>query len=148
MRRIIIELGGQWVENPVAYLPGVISEAALLEDKAPETCKALWDRLPMETRTTHSFFSGQAWRTEHNYPLRKDDDPIENAAQDMEPGDVFYFGSPEAGNYKICFSYSKARWASQACHMGRIDKNLAGFIEASRRTLYQGPLTLSIRRKE
>ncbi len=148
MRRIIVELGGQWVENPVTRLPGVICEAVLLEDKAPETCKALWDKLPIETRTIHSFGSGQAWRTEGNYELRKAGDPIENVGQDMQPGDIMYHDSRGMGNYKVCFGYGKARWAMPACHFARIDKNLEGFIAASRRILYQGPLTLSIRRKE
>ena len=148
MRRIEIELNGQWVENPVMYLPGVVGEAVLLEDEAPETCRALWDALPIETRTTHTFAAGQCWRTEKNYELRKEVDPIENVAQDMQPGDVFYHDSRGMGNYKIAFCYGMARWPVPACHIARIDKNLEELVNMSRRILYQGPINVTIRRIE
>ena len=69
MRRIEIEIGGQWVENPVTYLPGVIGTATLLDDEAPQICEGLWNALPIETRTIHAFNAGQTWRTEKNYQI-------------------------------------------------------------------------------
>src|SRR5207244_4287026 len=69
MRKIEIEIGGQFVENPEEYLPGVVGAATLLDDLAPRTCEALWSMLPIETRTIHTYRLGQTWRTETNHRL-------------------------------------------------------------------------------
>ena len=148
MRKIEIELNGQWVENPVSYLPGVISEAILLDEEAPETCQALWDSLPIHTRTIHTFAAGQCWRTESNHELRQKDAPIENMVQEISPGDILYHDSRGMGNYKIAFCYGNAKWPLPASHIARIDKNLEGLVNMSRRILYEGPITVTIRRKE
>ena len=33
--------------------------AALLEDKAPKTCKVVWDNLPLSGKIGHAYFSGK-----------------------------------------------------------------------------------------
>ena len=48
---------------------GVVAEAQLYDDKAPKTTQALWDTLPIQDRTIQTRWSGDAWRTEGNYPL-------------------------------------------------------------------------------
>ena len=94
MRKIEIEIGGQWVENPVAYLPGVVGTITLLDDKAPQICDALWNALPLETRTIHAFNAGQTWRTEKNFKLVADD-MAENASESLEPGRHRVFELPK-----------------------------------------------------
>ena len=103
--------------------------------------------MPIYTRTIHTFAAGQCWRTESNHELREKDASIENLAQEMIPGDIFYHDSRGMGNYKIAFCYGNAKWPVPACHIAHIDKNLEGLINMSRRILYEGPITVTIRRK-
>lgn len=147
MRKIEIEIGGQWVENPVMYLPGVIGAATLLDGLAPETCQALWDLLPIETRTTHTFAAGQGWRTERNYVLRSAEAAVENLTQDLKPGDIIYHHSPGMGNYKIFMCYGIARWPMPATLIARVDENLDELVKMSRRILYEGPKNVAFRRR-
>lgn len=148
MRRIEIEIGGMWVENPVTYLPGVIGTAVLLEDKAPQICEALWKALPFETRTIHAFQAGQTWRTEKNYPLVAKG-VVENFIQEWEPGYVIYLNNADLPLYKVFFVYGKAKApASQFSVIAKVDSNLEGLVNMSRRILYEGPKSITFRRKE
>ena len=148
MRKIEIELGGQWVENPVMYLPGVVGAATLVDDLAPETCQALWDILPIETRTIHTFAAGQCWRTESNHELRSEGAAKENATQELKPGDILYHDSRRAGNLKIGMCYGNARWPGPIALIAKVDENLDELIKMSRRILYEGPINVSFRRRE
>ena len=108
MRKIEVEIGGQAVENPEGYLPGVIGAATLLDDLAPKTCQALWDILPIETRTIHTFRLGQTWRTEANYKLTESGSPEENLAAEqtrLEPGTIFYFRPGNDTKFKLMMVY-------------------------------------------
>lgn len=150
-RKIEIEIGGIWVENPVTYLPGVIGTATLLEDLAPKTCQALWDMLPIETRTIHVFRGGQGWRTEKNFALQPADAPIENrleAATLLKPGDIVYYNNHKVPLLKIFMAYGNAAWPSEASLIARVDENLDELVNISRRILYEGPKNVTFRRKK
>ncbi len=149
MRKIEIEIGGLWVENPVMYITGVIGAATLLDDLAPGTCQALWDILPIETRTIHTYRAGQNWRTEGNYQLQPRDAPVENPATSMEPGEMWYMNAHDQGLLKIFMCYSgRARPMGPRTLIARVDENLDELIEISRRILYEGPKNVTIRRRE
>ena len=47
----------------------IVAEGQLLEERAPKTVLALWQRLPIRDRTIQARWSGDAWRTEGNYEL-------------------------------------------------------------------------------
>tara|TARA_B100001750_G_C15387773_1_gene535846 strand:- start:490 stop:945 length:456 start_codon:yes stop_codon:yes gene_type:complete len=151
LRKIEIEIGGQWVENPVSYLPGVISTATLLDDLAPQICEGLWNALPIETRTIHAFHSGQTWRTEKNFQIAPDG-VVENFQETLEPGDIVFLNFPEGPLFKIFFVYGIARVPTEANGLmsviGKIDENFDGLDKMSRRILYEGPKNVTIRRKE
>ena len=148
MRKIEIEIGGLWVENPVMYLPGVIGAATLLDDLAPKTCQALWDILPIETRTIQTFRAGQNWRTEGNYELQPRDAPAENPTTSVEPGDIYYMNDHNLGLLKIFMTYGRAQPTAPRTVIARIDENLDELINVSRRILYEGPKNVALRRKE
>ena len=151
MRKIEIEIGGQWVENPVAYLPGVVGTITLLDDKAPQICDALWNALPLETRTIHAFNAGQTWRTEKNFKLVADD-MAENASESLEPGDIVFLNFPRIPLFKIFFVYGNARVPTEArglmSTIGKVDENFDGLDKISRRILYEGPKNVTLRRRE
>ncbi len=151
MRKIEIEIGGQWVENPVMYLPGVIGAATLLDDKAPQICEALWNALPIETRTIHAFNAGQTWRTEKNFELVPAG-VVENFHEAFEPGDIAFLNFPQLPLFKIFFIYGNARVPSQANSLmsiiAKVDENFDGLDKISRRILYEGPKNVTIRRRE
>jgi hypothetical protein len=147
MRRIEIELGGMFVENPEGYLPGVIGSAVLLDDLAPKTCEALWQQLPITSRTIHTYALGQAWRTETNHKLLPE--ASENIATEQtpfHPGDVLYFLPGPL--FKVGMIYGTSRIVpTKISVIARVDDNLEGLINASRRILYQGPLSVTFRRR-
>lgn len=153
MRKIEIELGGMFVENPEEYLPGVIGAATLLDDLAPKTCEALWRALPISSRTIHTFQLGQTWRTETNHKLTESGSPEENLAQEVErlgPGNIYYFRPGNDTKFKLMMVYNIANSypRTRLSHIATIDENLAGLARESRKILYQGPLSLTIRRRE
>ena len=151
MKRIQIELGGLWVENPVTYLPGVIGAATLFEDKAPKICEALWKALPIETRTIHAYNAGQTWRTEKNFPLVPAG-VVENFHETFEPGNLVYLNFPEGPLFKIFLVYGAAKVPVQAKSsmsiIGKVDENLEWLVNMSRRILYEGPKNIAFRRIE
>ncbi len=150
MRKIEIEIGGIWVENPVMYIPGVIGAATLLDDLAPQACQALWDMLPIETRTIHTYRSGQGWRTEKNYALQPPGAPVENPAgnRPLEPGDIVYLNNHDLPLLKIFMTYGRATWLTEVSLIARVDENLEGLANMSRRILYEGPKSVTFRRRE
>lgn len=151
MRKIEIELGGIWVENPVMYIAGAVAAATLQDEDAPETCQALWDILPIHTRTIHTFLAGQNWRTEGNYELRPEGAPMENLVGGGKPlgvGDVAYRSTRQAGLFKIFVTYGNAVPDLPRTLIAKIDENLEELVKVSRRILYEGPKNVTIRRRE
>ena len=148
MRKIEIEIGGQWVENPVSYLPGVIGTATLFDEKAPQICNALWNSLPINTRTIHAYQAGQTWRTEKNFELVAPN-VIENYLDEWEPGYIVYLNKPELPLFKIFLVYGNGRPpAKEMSVIGKVDYNFDGLDKISRRILYEGPKNVTFRRKE
>ena len=147
MRKIEIEVGGLWVENPVMYLPGVIATATLLDDKAPNTCQALWDILPIEDRTIHAYNSGQTWRAAGNYKLAEEG-IVENPAESLEPGDIVHLNLPQIPLMKVFMVYGNARPPVPMSIIAKVDENLDELIKISRRILYEGPKNVTIRKRE
>lgn len=140
MRRVYLQVGE------------VAAEASLDDGLAPRTVAALWERLPIRDRTIQTRWSGDAWRTEGNYELLSREDPIENVADRLAPGDLIYYPGYRAGLLKVGAAYGDARWLAPFCVpldvslIGRVDRNLDAFTEACRRIILDGPLTVEIGR--
>lgn len=150
MRKIEIELGGMFVENPEEYLPGVIGAATLRDDLAPRTCEALWQALPLTTRTIHTFQLGQTWRTETNYRLTPSGKPEENLAPEvavLPPGRMYYFQPGQKHKLMMVYGTSHSYATTRLSHIADVDENLEGLISVCRKILYTGPVSVTLRRR-
>jgi hypothetical protein len=133
---------------------GVEAEAELLEDLAPRAVGALWDRLPIQDRTIQTRWSGDAWRTEGNYELLPPDAPVENVADRLSAGDIIYYPGYRSGLVKVGIAYGDARWLAPFCeqldvaHIGKVDRNLEGFVQRCGRLIFEGPLDVRLERIE
>ncbi len=131
-----------------------VAEAALFEDKAPKTVSALWERLPIQDRTIQARWSGDAWRTEGNYELLTQADPVENGAERLSAGDVIYYPGYRSGLLKVAIAYGNAQWLApfmvplDVSHIGKIDTNLDQFVEQCSQIIFQGPFEIEISRIE
>lgn len=131
---------------------GITAEAALYEDKAPQTVAALWEKLSLVDRTIHVAWSGSAFRTEQNYALRPASATVENARNDLEPGDVIFYPGHNVGLLKVGFCYGDAHWLApfgakiDVALIGKIDTNFSEFRRVADRILADGPLTFWVSR--
>ncbi len=131
---------------------GVTAEAALLEDAAPKTVKAFWDRLPIKDRTIQARWSGDAWRTEGNYELLTPQDEVENQAGHLAAGDIIYYPGYRSKLLKIAIAYGQSQWLAPfmepipVTYMGKIDTNLDAFVERCQQIIFEGPLEVEITR--
>jgi hypothetical protein len=97
-------------------LDGVVAEAALFEDEAPRTVRALWERLPIRDRTIQARWSGDAGLLKMAIAYG----PSQWLAPFMVPLPV--------------------------TSLGRIDTNLDAFVERCQRIIFEGPLKVEISR--
>ena len=86
-------------------------EAELLEQEAPETCRVIWDRLPLEADAVHAIYSG----SEIAFFIPQDIviEP-ENQTSRTIPGDVAFYHHPPGVTYgwldgitEICWFYDR-----------------------------------------
>jgi hypothetical protein len=132
--------------------------ADLLEDRAPETCRIVWESLPLEGRTVHGMYSGPEVfiRADHLGPA-----PAENHIHRALPGDVGYWyqeGGRYAGNPnsvgEVVFIYARGAaimgpdgqptWVNLFATIRPDDA--ARFYETGRKVRLEGPRTLRIER--
>lgn len=149
--KVEIEIGGQFVENPEGYLPGVIGTASLFEDKAPKTIAALRKILPITDRTIHTFQLGQTWRTEKNYKLTESGAPEENLFPERDripPGTLIYFKPGQKYKLLMVYGMSNSYPTTRLSVIGQVDENLTALVDQCRRILYQGPFNVTIREKK
>lgn len=142
----------------LTFLPSGISATADLQDeRAPETCRQVWDNLPMEGKTVHGMYSGA------EVFIRADpvgEAPAENQVHRALPGDVCYWWHPggvkhtapkDAG--EVLFIYDRGvaimgpdgqpTWANL---FARIVGEPAEFYAEARKVRLEGPRTLRIER--
>jgi hypothetical protein len=118
----------------------------LLDDEAPRTADAIWDQLPIEDRTIAVRWSGNAWRTDRDYPLSFDG--IENRPEFLEAGDIAYY--PRL--HKICFAYGTAQWRGPTGEIrditlfGRVEEGLGELVAASERAHVEGSADCVLKR--
>jgi hypothetical protein len=90
---------------------GVSAEAELLEDQAPKTCRAVWERLPIEGEGGHAVYSGSeiVFLIPKNIVIEP-----ENQTSRVLPGDVAYYHVPPGvlhgyadGVSEFCWFYDR-----------------------------------------
>jgi len=138
----------------------VSATADLLEARAPETTRMIWDHLPLEGRTIHGMYSGPELfiRTDHLPEV-----PAENQIHRPLVGDIgFWFqagGRFHSGAQtvsEVVFIYNRGAaimgpdgtttWVNLFAQIR--PETAAGFYEVARKVRYEGPRTLRIERGE
>ena len=73
-------------EIKIEFEKGGVLTATLLEEKAPKSCKLIWDNLPVERNVIHAMLGGHEIFIE-TFPMPYELDP-ENETNKVEAGDV------------------------------------------------------------
>jgi hypothetical protein len=71
---------------------GLVAEAVLLDAEAPQTCQALWERLPLAAETIHAMVSG--CELYFLFPWIGPPPPRENQTVCTDAGDLFFYYAP------------------------------------------------------
>lgn len=134
--------------NPILQLTvgGVIAQAELYTDKAPQAVRALVAQLPFDDRTIQTRWSGNAFRTEANFDLVPRESGIENPIQRLVPGDLIYYRNYDLDLLKIGVAYGPAQWLGPymyprtVSHIGRVIDNRDALAVVCKRIIFEGPL--------
>jgi hypothetical protein len=137
---------------------GVVAVATLLEDAAPETCRAIWERLPFQGELWHAMWSGPETYLHIDPGIRIGP---ENQTFHTLPGDVGYY-CLEGGRLmdwredmaELAFFYDRGARPSMMDGpvpmniFGRIVDNLTGFAQMCRRIHREGVKPFRVERSE
>jgi hypothetical protein len=98
------------VQNEIVFRfldEGVAASARLLHEQAPETCRAVFDALPVEGLARHGIYSGSEVYLVLPVLLAP---PREHATTIVGPGDVGFLTVEKGSGYGIAESYSEVCW--------------------------------------
>lgn len=142
---------------------GESAEAELLDDEAPETCRLLWELLPVTKNAIHGMYSGAEVFVLLDEPHAP---PAENRTQLPLPGEILFFHDASANvtsgrkaASEICIVYGRGvtlRGPEGAPSYASLFARIAGdwkydwiaFAQACRRARWEGPHPLRIDRVE
>lgn len=124
-KRFTIEVG-----NAVAV-------AELLEDKAPNICKAFWDNLPVEGFTMNAKFAGQ----ELIVMLPFFAEP-ENEILDVVPGDIGYY----PGRQTACIFYGDTLPFGRVSVYAKVVEGLNALQGVGHDVIAKGSMPVALRR--
>jgi len=133
-RRLRITIGG---------IPFV---AELLEDEAPETCRAMLAALPIEGRVIQARWSGEAaWLPMDGLGIEA---PLENATSHPSRGDLLYYPGG-ISEKELLIPYGSACFGSrvgqlQGNHFATIVEGAERLGEMGRRVLWEGAQEIRI----
>ncbi len=137
----------RWIE---LELEEIKAFARLLDERAPNTCRALWDALPFEDMVTHSRWSRGRLHT-HNHPKLDIDSTkypfIENPSVYQAPGDVSVW--PLNNEFTISYSPGSFAWMHQlwiVTQVARIEGEFGEFAKKIERMQFEGAKKLVVRR--
>ncbi len=124
-------------------LAGLRVDAELLDERAPRTCDAIWEALPLEGRVTNVNWSGDMLRFWVTIPEPPE---AENVVTLQHPGDILFV----PGWNGLRFVYGPAqmrgpRGPHPVPRVGRLLGDLAAFVALARRVEWDGaqPMTVS-----
>lgn len=137
--------------------------AELLDKEAPQTCRLVWELLPLEGKMIHGMYSGPEVFMLLDNPQPA---PPENQVQIPLPGELLYFYDPGGSAFtgtqpqaEICLIYNRgvtARGPEGAPTYANLFARIPGdwkydwvdFAEACRRVRWEGPQVLRIERAD
>jgi hypothetical protein len=107
-------------------LDGTVVRAKLNEEKAPNTCQAVWDALPFEGRAVHAQISGEMFRMLDETPVG--DLEIESRVTHQYPGLIVFYPPIK----EIAFCVGEARFSggvipSTLTPLGDIEGDFSAF---------------------
>ncbi|MFN8525885.1 MAG: DUF3830 family protein [Chloroflexota bacterium] len=126
-------------------LGGSVFVARLLEERAPKTCAALWEALPVSGRAVHAMLSGDMFRLLESVPLDSPDEECESGFQ--YPGEVVYY--PPLGEIAICYGTARFRGVAHAEYVtpiAEIEGEIGPLATRAKKLQWDGATPLSIRR--
>jgi hypothetical protein len=119
---------------------GITFVAELLEDEAPETCRALIAALPIEGRVIQARWSGEAaWLPMDEYEIKV---RLENATSHPSRGDLLYYPGG-ISEKELLIPYGSACFGSrvgqlQGNHFATIVEGAGRLGEMGRKVLWEG----------
>ncbi len=131
-------------------LDGVAAKARLLDNRAPETCQALWSILPFEDIVVHSRRSGGRLHTTNHPGLSLKERQIqstENPCAFQGPGDVIVV--PATSEMTISYAAGAYHWMGQQLVVTKvavIEGDMSHFARKIERLQWEGAKKLVIRR--
>jgi len=116
----------------------------LFEDKAPKTCQALWDTLPLEGSVTNVTWSGNMLRLWVKIPEPRE---AENVSELQYPGDILFV----PGWNGLRFLYGPAQMRGPAgAHpvprIGRLVGDLTDFVKLAKTVEWEGAKKMTVAR--
>jgi hypothetical protein len=89
-------------------IEGVVARARLLEDAAPATCRAIWERLPLSGPAGHAMLSGTSVALYIDPTIVL---PEENATVNVQTGDVMFTHYEPRERHGFPEALSEIYWA-------------------------------------
>jgi hypothetical protein len=120
--------------------------AVLLEDIAPRTCRAVWEKLPFTVRAVNGRWSGPALYAPIDLEVDRE---IENETTFMPPGLVVY--NPRHKGLSISYGNAQFRepvGATYVTAFARLDGDFSAFLSVAGKLLVEGAKPLTFRRHE
>ena len=120
--------------------------AELLEDKAPETCRAILEALPIEGRVIQARWSGEAaWLPMDEFGIEV---PFENNTSHPSRGDLLYY-SGGVSEKEMLIPYGSAFFSSkvgqlQGNHFATVVEGAERLGEMGRKVLWEGAQEIRI----
>lgn len=114
--------------------------ALLLDEKAPKTCDAIWNSLPIISTATHAKISGEEIML--MIPLFID---IENPTSNPDPGDICYWPSGQ----DVCIYYGEiTSFLGAVTKFAKVSEGLEVIKMIGRRNWFKQGEKIEIKRKE
>ena len=125
-------------------IEGLTLTGDLFEDKAPKTCQALWNSLPLDGSVTNVTWSGNMLRLWVKIP--EPPEP-ENVSALQYPGDILFV----PGRNGLRFVYGPAQMRGPAGthpvpRIGRLAGDLTDFVKLAKRVEWDGAKTMALAR--
>jgi hypothetical protein len=142
---------------------GVVGRVELLEDEAPQTCRAVWDCLPRSGPGSHAMYSGTIGALFLDDPTVGDAIGEENSTSNIQTGDVIFTHYDAGTRHGHLTPLSEIYWAyDRYCRptipgqfvpavanvFGRVVGDVQPFYDMSRRLHSEGFKEIEIRRVE
>ena len=116
----------------------------LFEDKAPKTCQALWDALPLEGSVTNVTWSGNMLRLWVKIPEPRE---AENVSELQYPGDILFV--PGWNGLRFLYGPAQMRGPAGAYpvpKIGRLVGDLTDFVKLAKTVEWEGAKKMTVAR--